>query len=85
MKTTTISEKDQLKDKIITLLKGIDPESSIMAAGIHAAIQHEFNFEKTIDMISSQYQDNREGMIHCIGAAPIALILRYNRYFKDKA
>ena len=71
--------RQHVRDKIIGYLSKLDAKKSVMHSAIHSGIQYNINFENVIDMVVSQYYDNKNGMISVVGEVPMALILIYSK------
>ena len=72
-------EKEKLRDKIISNLKELDPEKSIMADAIYHAVNNHYNFENVVNLIISAATDNPDGMIQVIGNETLGLVLKYSK------
>lgn len=72
-------EKDKIRDRIISNLKQLDPEKSIMGDAISHAMNTAYNFENVVKLIIDQAVDNPDGMIHVIGNETLGLILKYDK------
>jgi hypothetical protein len=71
-----MENKSELKNKITNYLLEVDPKP-LIGAFIHAALNHEWNFDQTLEVLKEQYQDNPKAMTQLIGEVPMRLILSY--------
>lgn len=71
------SDKLALRDKITNYLKEID-DKSMMGCFIHAAINHEWNFDNLIEVLKEEYNNAPTDMTKCVGEVPMRLILQYS-------